>query len=486
MADKKEVMQHKEGDGLIRVFRAFAVLALVAGVAFFVYSNTFSSDAGHPFKLGLDLAGGSQLVYQADVTDVNASDVPALMNVLREVIERRINVFGVSEPNVQVERGSVVSGGEPAERLVVELPGVTDVENAISEIGRTPLLEFKLVDQEVMAAQESAAALQANASSSATATSGKAVISNVKVGGELVSDMEPYIDTGLTGRYLKSAALEFSGNQRGSLANEPIVSIVFNDEGAELFAKITRENTGENLAIFLDGELISAPRINEAITGGKAVISGGFDPEEARDLAQNLNFGALPVAIELVNTQTIGAALGGSALHAGIMAGVIGFLILSVFMVLWYRLPGVIAVVALAIYIVLMLALFQLIPVVMTAAGIAGFILSVGLAVDANVLIAERMKEELRAGKGTHEAIADGFSRAWLAIRDSNIAHIIAASVLFWFGTSLIKGFALVFGLGVVVSMLSAITISRTLLIALPINATTKVGRFLMGSGFSR
>ena len=201
-------------------------------------------------------------------------------------------------------------------------------------------------------------------------------------------------------------------------------------------------------------------------------------------MAQNLSFGALPVPIELASTQTIGGALGAEALGQGVRAGVIGFIILSLFMILWYRVPGIVAVIALSIYVVLMLALFQLIPVVMTAAGIAGLILSVGLAVDANVLIAERIKEELIAGKDVQQAISEGFSRAWLAIRDSNTAHIIAAVVLFWFGTSLIKGFALVFGLGVVVSMLSAITISRTLLLALPLKANTKIGHFLMGSGF--
>ncbi len=230
--------------------------------------------------------------------------------------------------------------------------------------------------------------------------------------------------------------------------------------------------------------LILSPKTLSGSLLCKAVISGGFTPDEARNLAQNLSFGALPVPIELQSTQTIGSTLGEEALKSGVYAGVLGFVLLSLFMILWYRLPGVIAVVALFIYVVLMLALFQLIPVVITAAGIAGLILSVGLAVDANVLIAERIKEELIAGKDVHHAISEGFSRAWLAIRDSNIAHIIAAVVLFWFGTSLIKGFALVFGLGVVVSMLSAITISRTLLIALPIKTDTKIGRFLMGSGF--
>ena len=460
----------------IRIFRALLVLVVTGAIGFFVYGNTFHDNAKFPFKFGLDLAGGSQLTYSADVSKIAPEEIPELMEVLRVVIEKRINIFGVSEPNVQVEKSSIIAGQE-AHRLIVELPGVTNVEEAIANIGKTPLLEFKLVDEEVMAAKQSAAALQANATSGA-------VIGNVKVNGQAVEEMNEFKDTGLTGRYLASSRLEFTSGNGGQLSGEPVVSIVFNEEGATLFEKITRENTGKSLAIFLDGQMISSPRINEAITGGKAIISGGFDANEAKILAQNLSFGALPVPIELASTQTIGGALGEKALGAGVQAGVLGFVLLSIFMILWYRVPGIVAVVALFIYVVLMLALFQLVPVVITAAGIAGLILSVGLAVDANVLIAERIKEELIAGKDVQHAISEGFARAWLAIRDSNIAHIIAAVVLFWFGTSLIKGFALVFGLGVVVSMLSAITISRTLLLALPIKTTTKLGRFVMGSGF--
>ena len=476
MTDKNNnKVQSGSTDVFIRIFRAALVLAITGGIALFVYGNTVNQNARFPFRFGLDLAGGSQLTYSADVSKIKESEIPALMEVLRVVIEKRINVFGVSEPNVQVEKSSIVSG-TTEHRLIIELPGITDIDTAIENIGKTPLLEFKLVDQKALAAQEAVANL------SSTSAAQGAGISNVSINGEKAKD--PFIDTGLTGRYLASAALEFSGGNGGKLANEPIVSIVFNAEGAKLFEKITGENTGQTLAIFLDGEMISSPRINEAISGGKAVISGGFTPDEARSLAQNLSFGALPVPIELASTQTIGGALGATALHDGVYAGAIGLLLLSIFMILWYRVPGIIAVIALLIYVVLMLALFQLIPVVITAAGIAGLILSVGLAVDANVLIAERIKEELIAGKDVHEAIAEGFSRAWLAIRDSNIAHIIAAVVLFWFGTSLIKGFALVFGLGVIVSMLSAITISRTLLLALPIKTSTKLGRFVMGSGF--
>lgn len=463
---------------VIRIFRALFVLLITIGIGFFVYTNAVKTDAQFPFKFGLDLAGGSQLTYVADVSKIAEADIVPLMDVLRIVIEKRINVFGVSEPNVQVEKSSVVAG-EVQHRLIVELPGVSDVNTAIAEIGKTPLLEFKLVDQKALAAQE------ALKNFSSTSAAQGAIIDNVEINGESVKE-NPFIDTGLTGRYLSSAILEFSGGSNGQLSNEPVVSIVFNEEGAKLFEKITSENTGESLAIFLDGEMISAPNINEPIIGGRAVISGGFTPDEARNLAQNLSFGALPVPIELSSTQTIGGALGEEALASGVYAGVLGFALLSIFMILWYRLPGVIAVIALFIYVVLMLALFQLIPVVITAAGIAGLILSVGLAVDANVLIAERIKEELREGKDVEVAIAEGFSRAWLAIRDSNFTSLIAAVILFWFGTSLIKGFALVLGIGILVSMFSAIVVSRTLLLALPINTKKKFGKFIMSSGFSK
>ncbi len=467
--------QHTEGtEGFIRMFRAFIVIVCAVLLTYFVYTTTVNPESKYPFKLGLDLAGGSHLVYEADVTSLKPEDVPDLMSTLRDVIERRINAFGVSEPIVQVERSSIVADAVK-ERLVVELPGVANVEDAVREIGKTPLLEFKLIDAE--AATKQAEIDQAILAAQAD---GKEIDPNA------FPTNDPYIDTGLTGRYLQRAELVFGQGNGGGLSNEPIVSITFNEEGGALFEKITGEHVGDQLAIFLDGAMMSAPRINEAIGGGKAIISGSFTPEEARELVRNLNFGALPVPVTLVSTQTIGSSLGDTALHAGVLAGVIGFIILSVFLILWYRLPGVVAVLALVLYVTIMLVLFKLIPVVLTAAGIAGFILSVGLAVDANVLIAERMKEELRAGKKIDEAIKEGFNRAWLAIRDSNIAHIIVGIILFWFGTALIKGFALVFSVGVFVSMFSAITISRTLLIALPITTDSTLGKFLLGSGISR
>jgi len=437
-------MEKSESKGFLggtaaRIGSALGVLALGLLIFLFVYQTTMNSESRFPFKLGLDLAGGSHLVYEADTTNVDPEEVSELMGVLRDVIERRINIFGVSEPIVQVESSSFAAG-EQRERLVVELPGVTDVEQAVAEIGRTPLLEFKLAD----ISETEATHPEADIAASAT-----------------------YIDTGLTGRYLERAELVF-GQGSGGLSNEPVVIVDFTKEGAELFATITTEHTGEFLAIFLDGEVMSVPRINEPITGGSAVISGNFTAEEARDLVQNLNFGALPLPITLQSTQTIGASLGADILNDGMRAGAVGFGLVMLFMLVWYRLPGLVASIALLCYGLMMMALFKFIPVTLTAAGLAGFILSVGMAVDANVLVFERMKEGYKEGRNARDAAREGFSRAWSAIRDGNVTSLLSAAVLFWFGTSIVKGFALVFGLGVLVSMFTALVVTRTLLLALP------------------
>jgi protein-export membrane protein SecD len=440
-------------DILGRMFkvRYVAILLLIAAalIGFFVYTTQVPGGR-FAFKLGLDLSGGTHLVYNADTSTLPQAQVADSMEALQQVIERRVNAFGVGEPVVQTEQSGALGNG--AYRLIVELPGVTDVNQAIAMIGQTPLLEFKLVKNGESLSNPDGTLNQA-----------------------------AFEETGLTGKYLQSAALQFGS---GAVAvSAPAVLVNFNSEGSVLFRDITSKHVGRQLAIFLDGKLLSAPVLQERIDNGSAVVSGNFTATEAKDLVTNLNLGALPVPITLASTQTIGATLGDEATRAGVAAGVLGFLALSLFMILWYRLPGLVAVASLFIYCLLMLALFKLIPVVLTAAGIAGFILSVGLAVDANVLIAERIKEELADGKKTEAAIREGFARAWLAIRDSNIAHIIAAIILFWFGTALIKGFALVFGLGVVVSMFSAISISRTFLLALGVSAEKGVGRFLMLCG---
>ncbi len=442
--------------------RYTAVLILIAAGAlgFFIYKTStpsYQANQGHyAFKLGLDLSGGTELIYDADVTKVPAANVSDSLTALQSVIERRVNAFGVSEPVVQLEQGGALGNG--THRLIVDLPGVTDVNQAIKSIGETPTLEFKLVKPGF----------------EASTTNADGTVNN-----------NAFVDTGLTGEYLSSASLQF-GNGTGVAATAPVVQVNFNQQGAKMFADITDANVGHALGIFLDGQLISAPTIQQKIDGGTAVISGNFTADTAKSLATNLNLGALPVPITLDSTESIGPTLGAQALHAGVIAGVLGFIILSIFMILWYRLPGVVAVVSLFIYSLLMLTIFKVVPVVLTSAGIAAFILSIGLAVDANVLIAERMKEELAGGKETERAIRDGFARAWTAIRDSNVAHLIAAVILFWLGTSIIRGFALVFGLGVLISLISAITISRTFMLALGLNAQSGVGRFLMRSGLRK
>jgi protein-export membrane protein SecD len=325
-------------------------------------------------------------------------------------------------------------------------------------IGQTPLLEFKT---------------EAPQGTPQTAIVGKDGKVTLDVG-------SGYVATELTGKYLQKATLTFDSN------NAPTISLQFNDTGTKLFAQITKDNVGKTVAIFLDGAPISTPVVREEIPNGQAVISGSFTPTEARTLVGRLNSGALPVPITLLSTQTIGAILGDSAVNAGVKATVIGFLLVALFLILLYRLPGLIATLSLCIFISIILALFKLMPVTLTAAGIAGFIISIGIAVDANVLIFERMKEELRSGHTISESIKLGFSRAWFSIRDSNISNLITAIILFWFGTSLIQGFALTLGMGVIISMFSAITITRIFLSTLGFIGEGKVARFLFGSGFSK
>lgn len=446
--------------------RAFSVFLLIAVffIALFVYKSEKVSIAESPrlakyaFKLGLDLNGGTALTYKADVSKV--SDVSGAMESLRDVIERRVNLFGVSEPIVAVENPGIVSGGVE-HRLLVELPGVTDVAQAVNLIGKTPQLEFMLVKPE--AKNFTQEELQTK------------------------STQDIFRSTGLDGRLLSKATLQFTQGGNAQIAGQPIVALEFNSEGKDLFAKITRENKGEILAIFLDGQVISSPVINEEIPDGKAIISGGFTPDQAKALVRDLNYGALPVPIELVSTQTVGASLGEDAKTSGVKAGMVGFALIVAFLLVWYRLPGFIASLSLAIYIILSLAIFKVIPVTFTAAGIAGFILSIGMAVDANILIFERMKEELKRGKSLYDSLHEGFSRAWLSIRDSNISSIITAIILFWLGTSAIKGFALTLGLGVLISMFTAITVSRTFLFAIAPNKDnkepSKLVKFLFSNG---
>jgi len=430
-------------------YRVSSIVALIAGLllAYFVWSTQADPTSPYRFKLGLDLAGGTELVYKADMSQTPAGDRSDALSALQSVIERRVNMFGVAEPLVQTEEASTLAG-LTEDRLIVQLPGVTDIKAAVAALGETPTLEFRLMD-------------------------------TVQTG---TTTQDVYVATGLTGRYLESSALGFGSGATAGLT-APQVILNFNTEGADLFEKITREHTGKTLAIFLDGQVISAPTIQEAIPGGQATISGSFTASEAKDLVRNLNVGALPVPITLQSSSAVGPTLGLAAVNASVFAGIVASLIVALFMILWYRLPGVVASIALTEYVVFMLAVIKVIPVTLTASGVAALIISVGMAVDANVLIFERTKEELREGKNPREAVHIGFSRAWPAIRDGHLTMLISGCILFWLGTSIVQGFALVFVLGVLASFISAVSLSRVFLLAIVPEHANGPWRFLMSSG---
>jgi protein-export membrane protein SecD len=463
-----------------RIIIAFLVLIVGLGIGFFVYSSEnpdkvfggFGAEK-FPFAYGLDISGGTHLVYNTDVSALSLIEQSSSIDALRDVIERRVNLFGVAEPIVQIEKLGF-AGHSREYRLIVELPGVTDIAQATAMIGQTPVIEFKTERGK----DETEKRLQIIKEFEEN--------KNTEVAEGLINFIieDPYfVSTRLTGRFVKKATLQFD-----SLVGEPTVSLAFNDEGSELFAELTKANVGKTIAIYLDGSPISIPVVREEITGGQAQISGQFTPDEAKLLVGRLNSGALPVPIALISTEHICPSLGKEALDDGVRAGLLGMLFVVLFLILWYRLPGLVSVAALGIYTVMMLAIFKLIPITLTSAGIAGFIMSIGMAVDANILIFERTKEELQSGKTFTDAIESGFARAWLSIRDSNLSSIITAIILFWFGTSLVQGFALTFGIGVVVSMLSSISITRSFMRALFSSNTSHgaVVRFLFGSGVSK
>ncbi len=382
-----------------------------------------------PFKLGLDLQGGTHLVYQADLSNVEEKEKVASMEGLRDVIERRVNLFGVREPLVQVQ----------GERLVVELAGVIDPAEAIREIGKTPFLEFKEQKENYQQILEK----------------NKKAIEE----GRTNEIEDPFQATPLTGRYLKKAEIGFD-----QTTYQPLVLLQFNDEGAKIFEELTSRNIGKQLAIYIDQIPISSPVVQEKISGGRAQITGKFTAEEAKELARNLNTGALPVPITLISQQSVGPILGKISLEKSLKAGVFGFLAILLFMIIFYRIPGFFASLSLLIYVVLVLALFKLIPVTLTLAGIAGFILSMGMAVDANVLIFSRFREELKSGKSYLVSLEEGSRRAWSAIRDGNLTTILVGLILFGFGSSFVKGFAFTLVIGNLVGMFTAIFITNNIL----------------------
>ena len=384
-------------------------------------------------SLGLDLKGGSHLVYKADLTqkDPSQSDDDAMEGVLRK-IERRVNAYGVTEPIIQ---------RQGHDRILVQLPGVSDIEEALKLIGQTAELDFREIKTD---------------------------------GGEVVNDggePEWIKATGigsdgelreLAGKYLKPNAQVLLDPQ----TNEPQVAFEWDEEGAILFEQITKRNLQKPLGIFLDDEIISAPTI-QSIIKDKGVITG-LSIEEGRTLAIQLNSGSLDVPLQIIQEQDVDATLGADSIQKSLIAGAIGLALVIIFMMLYYRASGFVAACSLIVYGVFLMAIFKLVPITLTLPGIAALILSIGMAVDANVLIFERMKEELRSGRTLGAAVEAGFDRAWPAIRDSNITTFIACIVLYWFGGTMgafmVRGFALTLFIGVALSMLSAIVVTRTFL----------------------
>ncbi|MFQ6049642.1 MAG: protein translocase subunit SecD [Candidatus Paceibacterales bacterium] len=398
-----------------------------------------------PFKLGLDLQGGIHLVYEANLSNIEKKDYSSLMEGLKDIIERRVNLFGVEEPVVQVEKAP------DHYRLIVELAGIKSSTEAIKMIGQTPFLEFR----EQRSSEETQKILAKQKE-----IKGKSEEEIKKIENWQLAFEDPYFkSTILTGRYLKTADLRFS-----QTAYRPIVSLQFNDEGSKIFEDLTSRNVGKPLAIYIDQVLISAPVVQETISGGRAQITGKFTVEGAKKLARDLESGALPVPIKLVSQQLVGPILGMISLERSLKAGVIGFLVVVLFLIIFYRLPGILASLALIVYIAINLTIFKLIPVTLTLAGIAGFILSIGMAIDANILIFSRMREELREERSYGESLEEGSKLAWPSIRDGNFTTILVGLILFGFGTSFVKGLAFTLIIGNLVSLFSAVFITNTFL----------------------
>lgn len=387
------------------------------------------------FRLGLDLQGGTHLVLQADTSRVpEGSERSSRVEGVTRIIEKRINAYGVAEAIVQ---------RQGADRIIVELPGVRNIEEAKTLIGKTAQLDFR-EKKTVDGKDEWVVAV-------APGTDG--------------------VEKRLTGEYFQKAEVGFEPG-----TSKPEILFQFNNEGAKLFEGITTRLKGKELGIFLDGEALTTPRVNEVIRD-RGRITGNFTLDEARNLVIQFNAGALPLPVSIEEERTVDATLGADSVRKSVIAGEIGLVVVALFMILYYRVLGLVAVTALLVYTLAVLAIFKLVPVTLTLAGTAGFILSIGMAVDANILIFERMKEELRGGKTVGAAIDAGFARAWPSIRDSNVSTLITCGILYWFGSnfgaSIVMGFAFTLSIGVLASMFSAIVVSRGLLWAALAGRTT-------------
>lgn len=379
--------------------------------------------------LGLDLLGGTQLVLEADMKDIPTAERLTALESVREIVDLRVNFFGVAEPIVQ----SAVVG--ESYRVIVELPGVKDINQAVATLGQTAQLEFREFRPE------------------ATASATYATLANTK-------------PVNINGKDLKKAEVTFDPN-----TGEPVVAFELTDEGGKKFAEVSTRLVGERLAIFLDNLPVSAPVVKTAITEGKGTITGNFTREEAKRLVLQLSAGALPTPVHIAEQRNVGATLGQVSVAKSIRAGVVGLVLVALFMAVYYGKMGLIADMALLIYGLLTFALFRLIPVTLTLPGITGFILSIGMAVDSNILIFERMKEELRKGKPWQIAMELGFGRAWNSIRDANFTTLITAFILYnplnWSfipASGVVRGFALTLALGVLTSLFTGIVVSRNLM----------------------
>ena len=402
------------------------------------------------FELGLDLQGGAHLMYQADLEGVDEREVEDRMRALRDLIERRVDHFGIGEPVVQV-RG---------DRISVELPGVRDQDEAIEQIGETPFLEFRVSrsDEALQLIEEKRMEVSEFFDKDIDEVSEE---EKEELEGEIedweYAFLEEYESVGLTGRYLQGAQVNFN-----ELTGEPMVSLRFDAEGAEILQQITAENVGRPMATYLDEEIIQVATIQEEIPGGEAQISGNLTVEEARQLARDLEIGALPVPISLISQRSIGPELGAQSLERSVTAGIIGLSAVAIFMIFYYKFLGVLAALSLLIYVGFVLSAFKILGVTLTLSGIAGFVLSIGMAIDANILIFSRMREELDGGKDFKGAVEDGFSRAWPSIRDGNLTTILVAFILFSVSTSFVQGFATVLIIGILISLFTSMVVTRS------------------------
>lgn len=412
----------------------------IPNLDFYLVGRHFYYD--FPLKKGLDIQGGMQVVLQADMSQIDPADQQAAIESAKNVIARRVDLYGISEPVIQTSK----VGND--HRIIVELPGISNTEQAMALVGKTAELDFRL---------------ESTASAAATVSA--------------MLQLSSFQPTGLTGKQLKKADVRFDPQ-----TGQPTIGLVFDDEGKNIFAKLTTDHVNQAMAIFVDGIPVTIPRISTPILDGQAVITGDFTVESAKQLAIQLNAGALPVPITVLEQKTIGASLGEASVQQSVKAGLIGLLVVAIFMITIYGFRGVVATLALLIYAALTLAIYKLIGVTLTLPGVAGLLLSIGMAVDANILIFERMKEELRVGQPLERAMELGFGRAWDSIKDANFTTIMTSLVLinplnftFLNSSGLVRGFGVTLLIGVLISLFTGVVVSRTLLrVLLPLTMKGK------------